>query len=339
MRGINRRGLRLELVRGLGIALATLAVAVVAASAQGVATTTTLTAGAQSGCTQALTVAVTDANGQPVTGAVTIDDAFNGGDVQVASAALNAEGQASITAYLVEGSHDLTAVYAGNSTDQSSTSAPVVPVTIKSACQYTVSVAPTTVTMTAGQSSAVVVSVTPSPEYIDTLTAPVFVTISCSGLPDQASCTFTPEKVEILSTTTGALTSSMVIGTQAASSTASKRAPRPGSSPIAWAFLLPGALGFAGLASRGRRRRGPLGQVSVRGVVSRWLSRVSLLLLVSLVTLLGTTACNPRYSYLNHGPIPNPATPAGTYTVTIAAQSSNGVTAITQTTTMAVTVK
>jgi hypothetical protein len=53
---------------------------------------------------------------------------------------------------------------------------------------------------------------------------------------------------------------------------------------------------------------------------------------------LGTTACNPRYSYLNHGPVQNPATPAGTYTITIAAQSSNGVTAITQTTTMAVTV-
>ena len=44
---------------------------------------------------------------------------------------------------------------------------------------------------------------------------------------------------------------------------------------------------------------------------------------------LGTTACNPLYNYYNHGPVPNPATPSGTYTVTVTAQSSNGVTAIT----------
>jgi PKD repeat protein len=55
--------------------------------------------------------------------------------------------------------------------------------------------------------------------------------------------------------------------------------------------------------------------------------------------MLGTTACNARYDYFNHGPPQNPATPAGTYTVTLTAQSSNGVTAITNSTTMALTVK
>jgi hypothetical protein len=55
--------------------------------------------------------------------------------------------------------------------------------------------------------------------------------------------------------------------------------------------------------------------------------------------MLGATACNARYDYFNHGPPPNPATPAGTYTIDVSAQSSNGVTAITNTTTLALTVK
>ena len=324
MRGIVCRGPRLELVAGLVIALALPALSAFAGGVPSVTTTTTLTAGAQSGCTQALTVAVTGSDGLPVTGAVNIEDEFNGNTVQVAATALTA-GQASVTVYLVEGSHVLTADYAGNATDQGSDSSPLPAVTIASSCQFTVAVTPTTATITAGQSSTLAVSVTPSPEYVDGLTAPVFVTISCSGLPDQASCTFTPESVEILPNTTTALASSMVIETQAASSASAKPVSRPTSSPIAWAFLLPGALCFAGLAWGGRRRR--------------WLSRFSLIALVGLVTLLGTTACNPRYDYLHHGPIQNPATPAGTYTVTVAAQSDNGVTAIIQNTTLAVTIK
>jgi len=61
---------------------------------------------------------------------------------------------------------------------------------------------------------------------------------------------------------------------------------------------------------------------------------------VGLVTMLGATACAPRYNYYNHGPIPNPATPSGTYTINVIGQSSNGVTAITPApATIALTVK
>jgi hypothetical protein len=55
--------------------------------------------------------------------------------------------------------------------------------------------------------------------------------------------------------------------------------------------------------------------------------------------MLGATACNARYDYYNHGPPIPPPTPAGTYTVTVTAQSSNGVTAITNSTTLALTVQ
>jgi hypothetical protein len=55
--------------------------------------------------------------------------------------------------------------------------------------------------------------------------------------------------------------------------------------------------------------------------------------------MLGTTACNARYDYYHHGPPQNPATPTGNYSVTVTAQSSNGVTAITHSATLALTVQ
>jgi hypothetical protein len=55
--------------------------------------------------------------------------------------------------------------------------------------------------------------------------------------------------------------------------------------------------------------------------------------------MLGTTACNPRYYYYNHGPPTNQATPSGTFTITVTGQSSNGITAVTQNTTFALTVQ
>ena len=321
MRGIVCRGLRLELVAGLGIALAMSALSVVAAQAQGAPTITTLTAGAQSGCTQALTVTVT-ANGQPVTGTVAIEDDLNGKEVQLAAVALSPQGTASPTVSLTDGVHSLTAVYAGSATYQGSTSSLVTTANVTSSCEFTVSVSPATLTLTAGQSGTVTASVASSPDFTSTLTAPVFVTLSCSGLPDQSACTFTPENVEILPNATAPLTSSMVITTQAASASL---APHQGSNSVTWAFLLPGALSLGGLAWGARRRA--------------WLNRLSLLALVALVATLGTTACNARYDYYHHGPPINPATPAGTYTVTITAQSSNGVTAITNPTTLALTVQ
>ena len=324
MRGMNRRGLRLELVAGLGIALAMPALAWAAEGSESLPTQTTLSAETrdQGGRTQAvLTVAVTGDDGLPASGSV----AFNDHGQQVAGVILDAQGQAKAVLPLLAGDHTLRAVYVGDETHQSSSSRPAAVHALASTTPaFVTTVAPASITLTAGESGNIVVSVTP--ENASALTAPMFVTLSCSGLPDQASCTFTPENVEILPNATAALTSTMVIQTQKASSTSAQNAPHSTANPTALAILLPSALGLMGLAWGGRRRR--------------WLSRVSLLTLVGLVTLLGTTACNPRYGYLNHGPIPNPATPAGTYTVNVVGQSSNGITAITNPpTTLALTVK
>ena len=353
MRGIFRRDSRLRLVAGLGIALALPALSVVASHAQ-ITTTTTLTAqpGPTATCpTTGLTVALTDvavavtgSEGVPA-GTVSIVDEAGSAPVQLASAALDTTGKASFVFYLADSPqtpHILSAVYAGDSAFAGSTSTPAPPLTIRSQCDsvFVVTVSDltvanlanatasaTTLTLTPGQTGTGTITVTPLQEYVSSLPAPTFVTISCAGLPDLSSCAFTPENVEILPNEDAGVTSSMVIQTYAASSTSISPASRPGRSPspIAWAFLLPGALGLGGLAWGARRRAG--------------LKRLSLLALVGLVTLLSTTACNPRYSYEHHGPQPNPATPAGTYTIAVAAQSSNGITAVTNSTSFVLTVK
>jgi hypothetical protein len=326
------------LIAGLVIALAVPALA-------GVSTTTTLTAGALSGCVQPITVTVA-ASGTPVnSGTVNINDQFNGNAVLLATVALSSSGTASPSVALAAGSHSLTANFTGTAGYNASTSTPAVLVSVATECEFSVGVssfnpsssAANTLTLTAGQAGSFTITVAPSVEYTSTLTAPMFVTLSCSGLPDGASCSATPENLEILSTTPESClsgspasscppTSNMVIQTYAAS-TAKAAPPTPSgnrSNPIAWAFLLPGVFALGGLAFGARRRA--------------WLSRLSLVALVGLVILLGTTACNPRYYYLNHGPPTNPATPAGTYNITVSGQSSNGVNAITHSTTFVLVV-
>jgi hypothetical protein len=322
VRGIFRRYLRLELIAGLGITLAIPALAATAA-----ATTTTLTAGTLSGCTQPLTLTVL-ASGAAASGTVTIDDEFNGDTMQLGSAALSAKGTASPSVSLATGSHILTANFAGNSSYASSSSSSVA-VSVTSECDFMPAISnitPATTpvnTLTAGESGSATVSVYPLSSYAAALTEPAFVTLSCSNLPDTITCTFTPENVEIMPDQTTAVTSSMVIQTVAESSAANQ--PAKNSTPIAWAFLLPGALGLGGLAWGTRRHR--------------WLNRLSLVALLGLVTLLGTTACNPLYDYKKHSPGNSSGTPSGTYNVTITAQSSNGVTAATHSTAFALTVE
>jgi hypothetical protein len=82
-------------------------------------------------------------------------------------------------------------------------------------------------------------------------------------------------------------------------------APNPGLRTAA--FVFPALLGLAGLGAR--KRRG-------------W--RNLALAIVAVAGVMGMTACNARYNYLNHGPPGNPGTPIGTYTVTVEAESSTG---------------
>lgn len=272
------------------------------------------------GHTQAeISVAVTGADGLGAPGTITLTD----GGKSLAGFALDTQGQATSTITLPGGSHSLRAVYSGNSTHAISNSAvSTLAATAGTTPDFSIAVAPASASLKQGQSGSAIVTVTPI--NAASLAAPMFVTISCSGLPDQTSCTFTPENIEIPIGAASGITSSMVIATQAASIAKAEPANLRSANPVAWAILLPGTLTLGGLAFGLRRRR--------------FLSRLTLMALLAFVGMLGSTACSPLYNYRNHGPTPNLPTPTGTYNVTISAQSSNGVTATTHTTTIALTV-
>lgn len=291
------------------------------------ATETTLTAethDGKGGTQAALSVAVTGVDGTPASGTAVLEDLGK----PLAGIALDAEGRATTTLAVPQGDHALKAVYSGDATHQSSTSA-VTPVRAAAAAifNFSVSVAPASLSLNAGQSGTVVASVTPI--NASTLPGPIFITLSCSGLPDQSACTFTPENIGVLPSSTAPINSTMVLATSNGIAATARMTPgdrqiQPTARPVAWAVLLPGVLGLAGLAFSARRRR--------------WLARLSLLALVGFISVLGATACSPLYDYNHHGPPHNLPTPAGTYTVNITAQSSNGITAITNSTTVALTV-
>ena len=316
MRGFNCRSVRLGWVAALGMIWA-----VGAQAQQNTVTTLAAETRFQNGHTvAAFAVGVKGTDGLPATGAVVMEEDGR----QLAGAALSAEGQARLEFALPAGEHNLTAVYTGDAAHAGSVSA-IAGVRAQATTatpDFQVSVNPGSLTLTAGQNGTATVSLTPV--NASALTAPMFVTLACSGFPDQSSCTFTPENVEILPNATTATTSSMVLTTQSRSLVGRAQPGRAESHPVAWAVLLPGTLGLAGLAFSARRR---------------WLSRIFLLALVGLVSALGTTACAPRYNYYHHGPPFNLPTPTGSYTLLITAQSSNGITATTHTTQFALTVK
>jgi hypothetical protein len=320
VRRFHRRGVRLQLVAALCVALSVPVLGVAAESAATLATQTNIQAVTHDlrGRTQAaVSVSVLGEDGQPATGAVSLRD----GGHDLAGAALDARGEAHLTVYLTAGSHALQGLYVGDGSHLKSISEVThVEAQTSTIPNFSVAVAPTTLTLTPGQSGSVIATITPV--NASNLTAPMFVTLSCSGLPDEAACVFEPENIEILPNATAGITSTMSLVTQIGSQ--SDAMARPVSTPVTLAILLPGAFALGGIAWSARRRA--------------WLQRLSLLALVALVTLLGATACNPRYDYFNHGPPANRQTPAGSYTVVVAAQSSNGVTAITNTTTISLTV-
>jgi Bacterial Ig-like domain (group 3) len=335
---MNRRSSRLNWIAGLSLALALPALA---ATAPSVATQTTLNVevhdlGGRTQVTASISVAGVD--GTPASGVVALED----GSRHLAETVLNAQGQATSTVTLAAGDHALRAVYTGDVAHQGSLSV-TSNVTGQSGSvpNFSLSLAavpPSTLPLTVINGNSGTVAVSIIPENNAALTAPMFVTLSCSGLPALASCTFTPESIEILPTTPASCpsgsppsacppVSSMLIQTQRQGTTQVVPPARLGhkANPVAWAILLPGMIGLGGLAWGARRRR--------------WLNRLVLIALLGLVASLGTTACNPLWYYYNRGPPTTAATPTGTFSISVTGQSTNGVTAITNSVPMVLTVQ
>ena len=188
------------------------------------------------------------------------------------------------TSALPLGTASITASYAGDTNFNSSTS--TASSIIIGTPDYTITVAPPSATINAGQSATFVFTITPLFGYNQPIS------FACGGLPANATCTFTPNPVN----PNGApVTSTLVITTDVKS--AALVAP-------AFGFHTGGAVALAGLLLLPFLRRRKLGGLSL----------TTLLLFLSLggaITALSGCGASNNSSTLK--------TPDGTYTVTVSA--------------------
>ena len=226
-----------------------------------------------------MTATVSSSGGTP-TGNVNFFD----GSTLIGTASLNG-GTATLNynpSGLKGGTHSITAGYPWSTTFGNSTSAAQT-LTVQ---DFTVVPNPPTVSVTApGQSGTTTLTITPLGGFNQTIT------YSCSGLPSEATCTFTA---------VSAISETMTIATTAPSARLDKT-PLGRSRGLFYALLLPGIFGL--VLSKGNRKR------TRRGV--RLLSFIALLAL----STMWMPACGGGSSSAPS----NPGTPAGTSTVTVTA--------------------
>ncbi len=274
-----------------------------------VPTTTSLktsTATANPGATVTLTATVLPTSGTTVpTGMVN----FLSGTTAIGNATLNGLGVATLTTTtLAAGSDSITAVYAGDSTFAGSTSTAVVE-TIGTQ-SFSLTFNPTAITIKQGLSGTVQFTV----KSINGFAQPV--SLSCSGLPAQAACTF-PQSV---TPTAAGTNSSFTINTDLTAA-ALRRAGRPGRTS--------GAAGLTYLAGAGMA-----GFCLLFGMPARLrLKNFSGLYALVAAILLGGTLAG-----MTIGCGTKAETPTGASTVTITATGIAGGTTITQTGTVQVTI-
>lgn len=350
MRPTAQRRMVVALAAGFMASMALLGASAAMAQTTGISTHTTLeTDSLQVGSRTVNTYLATvlDEDGTPATGIVRLME--QGHDL--ASAALSSQGQAQIRFDALPGGyHSLHAVYEGDSTHATSHSDSITVhanATSSSTSAFSLAIAvvggtsATTMTIAApGDSGSLLATVTPTSGSGFT----GFLSLSCSGppvttgsasgsaLPVGVTCVFTPANLEILAPTTanpsGAQTANMSLQTAANQENVGHLEKTPlgpaskgiTGAPLALAILLPGILGLGFL---GRKRK--------------MFVRLMVLAFVGVLGMLGTTSCNARYKYLKHGPYFT-GTPPGTYTVTITAQTSDGVTASLQSQTLTLVV-
>jgi arabinogalactan endo-1,4-beta-galactosidase len=195
--------------------------AAVSVTVTAVQTTTALTSSASSaptGTSLTFTATVTGTSTPGPTGSVTFKD----GATTLGSGILNASEIATYaTSALAIGSHSITASYAGDADNSSSTSN-TVSVTVTAAPDFTISLAPASATIANGGSATATVGVTPVNAFAASTS------LTCSGLPAFASCTFSPAAV----TPSGsAATSTLTITTNVQTASVDRRTPFHGGLP------------------------------------------------------------------------------------------------------------
>jgi hypothetical protein len=201
----------------------------------------------------------------------------------------------------------VTAVYHGDAVfGGSAASTTVIANATGSVPGFTVTASPSSLSLTPGQYGNVNLTVTSQNGFSEQ------VNLSCSGVPGASECNFNPGVVT--PPASGSIISALQITTTAPSGISSDESARLGGSSGKYAVLIPGVLVLAGAGAIRRKNY-------------RVLRVLGLVLLLG-AGVMGLSGCNPRYRYLHYQPSPNPGTAPGTYTIVIAAYSTNG-TAIT----------
>jgi hypothetical protein len=266
-----------------------------------------------------MTAAVLGVDGAPASGAVALSD----GGREIAGAILGTDGKAVLNVdSLTAGDHVLRAVYRPSTAVSTSglyaasvSESVVVHPQVSGTPDFGFAIAPATLTLKPGAAGQSVATITAQNGFTG------FLSLSCSGLPVGATCTFTPANLQVVASTTTVTADLTVQTTSPGGVKQGKLQEQGSSSPLVLAVLLPGILG---LGFFGRKRK--------------LFGRVMLLAMVGALSVLATTACAPRYNYYHHPPTANGGTPTGSYTITVSAQTSNGVTATEHSTPLALTV-
>lgn len=202
-------------------------------------------------------------------------------------AAQAAQGTASVAASLPAGQNSITAQYSGDTNYIASTSAASV-VTVQA--DFAFAAANPSITIASpGSSGTAMLTVTGQTGYNSTIN---FSAASCSGLPRESTCSFSPASV------TGSGSTTLTITTTAAHSA---RLEGPGG----WTTTL--GLTFAGVLLLGSR--------------SRRAGRSNLLSLIAFAFLITIAGCGGGGSGGSSGSGGDPGTPAGTSTITVTATS------------------
>lgn len=270
-------------------------------------TSTALTASPASvsaGGTVTLTATVTGTGGTP-TGTVT----FLEGATSLGTGTLGASGSATFTTTtLSAGSHSLTARYGGDSTFAASTSTASSVTVAAAAADFAFTASPASATASAGGSATTTVTATPANGFTGT------VTLSCSGLPTGATCSFSPASLSVAGP---AATSTLTIATRARTARADGPQPHPGHLPLGPDDVLLAGMAAPLLAARRRRHVTSLR----RG--ARQLSWLALVVGAALALHGCGGGGSSDASGGGGGGGGNAGTPAGVYAVTLTASSGS----------------
>ncbi len=191
-----------------------------------------------------LAAMVTTTGGPATTGSVTF---YNGG-ASLGTVTVDSTGTASLdTSFSAPGVYTLTASYSGAGSITASVSSPLTETVVTPA--VSASFSPGTLTVAAGSSGTMALTLTPTGGYIGT------VTFSCGALPAHVSCTFAPPSLTIASGASS-LTDTLTIHTSSITTAAVEKPHGGDSSQLILAALL--LVPFSGLALFDRRPKASL---------------------------------------------------------------------------------